>query len=140
MESSEKQNLIVGEGVSLTGEVEEPGLITLHGTIHGNAFGDDVRVGPTGCVKGSIEGRNVDIEGQVSEKVVAKTLALRSTAAVHGDVEYETIEIEAGARIDGVLRNSAPATENAPAGYIDAEQLIDRLSPSQAEDADDNEP
>ena len=140
METSEKNNLIVGEGVSLTGELEAPGLITLHGTVHGNARGDDIRVGPTGCVKGSVEGRNVDIEGEVSEKVVAKTLALRATAAVHGDVEYETIEIEAGARIDGVLKSSAPVKENDSSEYINAEQLIDRLSTAQSDDIEKDEP
>lgn len=135
MESSEKNNLIVGEGVTLTGEVEVPGLLKLHGTIEGNVLGDDVRVGATGCIKGSVKGRNIDIEGDVREKVTSKTLTLRSTASVRGDVEYETIEIEAGARIEGGL-HSIDSSEGTPdtAGYVNAEQLIERLSPKSSQE------
>lgn len=130
MNAAENNNLIVGEGVKLSGEVDTPGLVRVHGTIEGNVVGDEVRVGATGRVKGSLTGRSVDIEGEVSEKVVAKTLALRATAVVHGDVEYETVEIEAGARIDGNLHRSGPDAS----GYINAEQLIERLAPESVKD------
>lgn len=137
MDGAEKNNVIVGEGVTLTGEVDAPGLVRVHGTIEGSLVGDEVRVGATGRIKGSLTGRKVDLEGQVGEKVVAKTLALRATASVHGDVEYETIEIEAGARIDGSLHRAGPdsvADSEAGSSYINAEQLIERLAPEDKAD------
>lgn len=108
MDSSDKNDLIVGEGVRLVGEVHAPGLLRLHGTIEGDVRGDDVRVGPGGRIEGSLDGCNVDLEGHVSERIVAKTLALRSSASVSGSVEYETLEIEAGAQIEGTLNKAEP--------------------------------
>lgn len=137
MDGAEKNNVIVGEGVTLTGQVDAPGLVKVHGTIEGSLVGDEVRVGATGRIKGSLTGRKVDLEGEVGEKVVAKTLALRATASVHGDVEYETIEIEAGARIDGNLHRAGPdsaANADSASGYIDAEQLAERLAPDDEAD------
>lgn len=133
MESSEKNDLIVGEGVRLVGEVHAPGLLRLHGTIEGDVRGDDVRVGPTGRIEGSLDSRNVDLEGHVSQRIAARTLALRASASVTGSVEYETLEIEAGAQIEGTLSKvQAREAER-------VESAVAFISP-QAEPEDEDQP
>ncbi|QGM21287.1 polymer-forming cytoskeletal protein [Spiribacter sp. 2438] len=106
MENSKNNDLIVGDGVKIVGEVDAPGKLELHGRIEGSIRGDDIKVGSTGVVEGSLHGNNVDLQGSVSEQVTAQTLILRSTAVVSGSVQYQSVEIESGAEINGTLSSS----------------------------------
>ncbi|MBN2793048.1 MAG: polymer-forming cytoskeletal protein [Desulfuromonadales bacterium] len=104
-EKTEKNNLYVGEGVRVVGEVFVPGQIQVFGIVEGKVTGKDIRVGASGRIEGSLEADFLDLEGSVSETVLAKdTLIIRSTARLAGIIEYQSIEIEAGAEIEGQLK------------------------------------
>ncbi|SIT65609.1 Polymer-forming protein [Ectothiorhodosinus mongolicus] len=112
MEVSEKNNLIVGEGVRVNAAVEVPGEVHVEGTICGEVVGQHIKIGTTGRIEGCLEADHIEISGYAGEKVHArKTLVLRSTAHVIGEVQYEALQIEAGAKIQAKLQCSTKLPE-----------------------------
>lgn len=95
----------IGEGVRFNGKLELPGVLDIHGQLDGEVVAEEVRVGVTGRVKGSVTAGNADIQGEIEKDItVTNTLVLRSTAKVRGNVTYEILEIEQGATIEGELK------------------------------------
>lgn len=131
--------LTLGEGVTISGKIHAAGRVQVYGTVKGEIEADDIAVGKTGRVEGSLSARNVDIRGEVGDTVVAREqIVIRATAVVTGTVTYQTIQIESGARIDGHLRRSdsvvavstsLPATGSAGGdGYLVEPRLLRRQS------------
>ena len=103
----EAGSLIVGEGVRLNGKIEAPGTVLVNGAIDGDISAQDIRIGTSGRVNGSLTGQNIDLAGQAGQSIAAvKHLVIRSGATVTGNIKYQTIEIESGARIEGSLESN----------------------------------
>jgi cytoskeletal protein CcmA (bactofilin family) len=101
---------LVGEGTTVRGDLQfADGL-----RVDGEVFGDVVCLGSgAGIVviseKAKVHGRvrceHVIIAGEVVGPIEAEGLVeLQPTARVAGDIRYASLEIHAGARIDGELR------------------------------------
>jgi len=107
MENPKQSNLVVGVGVRVTGKVEVPGLLMVHGTVDGEVQAGNIEVAPTGRIEGSVVADNAEIRGYVGDAlVISDRLTVRSTAELTGEVDYHSIEIEAGARIQGTLKQN----------------------------------
>lgn len=98
--------LVIGEGVRLTGKIEAPGAVYVHGFVDGEVIASDINIGQSGRVEGSLSAQNVDLRGYAGDSVnAAKHVTIRSSATVVGNIKYQTIEIESGARIEGNLQS-----------------------------------
>lgn len=103
----ETGSLIIGEGVRLNGKIEAPGLVQVHGAVEGDVSAQDIRIGVSGRVNGSLSAQNIDLAGHAGQSISAiKHLVIRSGATVTGEIKYQTIEIESGARIEGSLESN----------------------------------
>lgn len=105
----EAGSLIIGEGVRLNGKIDAPGTVLVNGAIDGDISAQDIRIGASGRVSGSLSGQNIDLAGQAGQSIAAvKHLVIRSGATVTGNIKYQTIEIEieSGARIEGSLESN----------------------------------
>jgi cytoskeletal protein CcmA (bactofilin family) len=118
-------NLVVGEGVRVVGKMEVPGLLQVYGTVQGEVRARDIHVGSTGRIEGSLVAENLDLKGYAGDKLtVTDRLTVRSSAQVQGTIHYQSIEIEAGARIGGTLKQgsggipAAGTTASAGAGAL----------------------
>ena len=99
-----KGNLIVGDGVHLEGTFIIPIKTTISGLIKGNLATVDLVVRAGGKVQGQVDCQTADIAGQVDSLLqVHQYLILRSSAVAIGDIHYQEIEIEKGAKITGKL-------------------------------------
>lgn len=92
---------LIGENVVIDGDLATQGDVQLDGAINGDLRAGLLTVGETGRVAGSIEAEAVDIRGEVRGAVVAKSVRLRATARVYGDITHSQISIEAGAYFVG---------------------------------------
>lgn len=121
--TSEAGCIVVGEGVTVTGEFSVPGRAVVNGSIAGNLQADELLVGATGKVVGSVKVRRADIHGETHEKLLAsELLIIRTTGRVNGSVSFGGIEIERGGSMHGTLSPTksdplAPLVMN-PAGAI----------------------
>jgi cytoskeletal protein CcmA (bactofilin family) len=108
MDTTKQSNLVVGVGVQITGKVEVPGLLMVHGTVDGEVQAGSIEVAPTGRIEGAVTADNAEIRGYIGKTLtVNERLTVRSTAQLMGEVNYQIIEIEAGARIQGALKQNA---------------------------------
>jgi len=104
--AEENQNgcLVVGEGVTLSGKFTVPDIASISGQIDGELTAREVLVGTTGVVKGKITAEVLDIRGEVHEDLISKkSLLVRSSGKVMGNISYAELEIEKGGDIQGAL-------------------------------------
>ena len=96
--------LMIGEGVTITGNIESDGILYVYGNINGEVTAKEIFVGETGKIVGFVKAELADIKGEIQNSLdVKNNLIVRSTGIVTGDINYESLEIERGGVIDGKL-------------------------------------
>jgi cytoskeletal protein CcmA (bactofilin family) len=105
-----KTNRIV-EGTTIKGDIISPADFRLDGHLIGNfQTKGKIVIGPAGSVKGDIDCKNADIEGQFTGKIqVAEILNIKSKATIQGDVICGKLAVEPGAEFSAscVMKPSA---------------------------------
>ncbi len=118
--SSEVGCIVVGEGVAISGEFSVPGRAVINGSIVGDLQADELLVGETGKITGSVRVRKADIHGETHEKLSAsELLTIRVTGRVNGNISFGGIEIERGGLMQGYLSPTQPETSESPASKPD---------------------
>lgn len=92
---------LIAENVVFHGDMASDGDVQLDGTILGDVRIGLLTIGETGRVTGTIEAQAVDVRGEVYGTIVARSVRLRSTARVEGDITHTQISIDAGAHFVG---------------------------------------
>lgn len=100
---------VIGADVSVAGNLTASGDLYLDGAVVGDISCATFTMGATGRVKGNVTAQRATLAGTVEGTVVATDLVVEKTAQILGDVAYESISIETGARVDGRLSQKAPA-------------------------------
>lgn len=100
--------LYIGEGVTITGEINVPDTLVVYGTVEGDVSTGNLVVGETGVIKGRIiVAQNAEISGRVFDRLNVKALMiLRSTSRVDANVSYGMLQIEQGATIVGGISST----------------------------------
>ena len=106
----DRRTLIIGEGISLAGEVTSCDRLIVEGTIEAKLEKcQNVIVAETGLFNGHASTENADVRGRFEgELVVRKRLLIRAGGHVSGTITYGEIEIESGGKITGVIEEIAP--------------------------------
>jgi cytoskeletal protein CcmA (bactofilin family) len=105
-----KDSLLVGEGVSVTGNISAQGALHVYGNVSGDVTAHEIFVGETGKVNGDIKVNFADIKGEVTNSIqVKETLIVRSTGKISGTISYQSLEIEHGGVIDGKIEKNTVA-------------------------------
>jgi cytoskeletal protein CcmA (bactofilin family) len=104
---------LIARGMTLRGDVQFSGTLhldgTVEGSIHADAGGDGVlTISETGRVIGRIEVPHAVINGGVTGDIdVAERLELAPLARIDGDVQYQVLEMAAGAQVNGKMIHRA---------------------------------
>lgn len=123
---------LIAENVVLHGDVASDGDVQLDGTIRGDVRIGQLTIGETGRIEGVIDAQTVDIRGEVIGSITAKTVRLRATARVQGDITHAQMSVEAGARFIGRslvyetnprLEQAALAAPEPPLADVTAEEV-----------------
>ena len=103
MDNSNGSNNIIGEGSTLTGNLNSSGNIRLEGKVKGDITSSSkVACGETSIVDGNVTADNAEIAGKVTGKVtVNDLLILKSSAKIQGDISTNILVIESGASFNG---------------------------------------
>lgn len=105
-----KDSLLVGEGVSVTGNISAKGALHIYGNVSGEVSAHEIFVGETGKVNGDIKVNFADIKGEVTNSIqVKETLIVRATGKISGNISYQSLEIEHGGVIDGKVEKNTVA-------------------------------
>jgi len=101
--SSQEVRAIVGPGCLFEGNLTIPeGLTRIDGEVIGNIKGNGgLIIGESGSVKGDLSIENVVVYGKVHGNIRARSLEIRASGRVDGDVHVQELVVEKGAIYNG---------------------------------------
>ncbi|MEW6062196.1 MAG: polymer-forming cytoskeletal protein [Bacteroidota bacterium] len=105
---------LIGSGTIVEGKIRTQGNIRIDGKLTGEVNAtENLAVGITGVVEGSISGRNITVGGKVRGNITAaEKLVMEGKAVVRGDVRASKLVVDEGAMFDGRIS----MTDNRPGG------------------------
>ncbi len=95
---------IISASLKVTGNLESDAEIRLDGRVEGDVRGKDVTIGEGANITGSVYGETVNVAGMIEGKIEARTVVVGKTAHITGEIIHKSLQIEAGAYIDGHCR------------------------------------
>jgi cytoskeletal protein CcmA (bactofilin family) len=101
--SSQEVRTIVGPGCLFEGNLTIPeGLTRIDGEVIGNIKGSGgLIIGENGSVKGDLSIENVVVYGKVHGNIRARSLEIRASGRVEGDIQVQELIVERGAIYNG---------------------------------------
>ena len=107
----DRRTLIIGQGISLAGEVNSCDRLIVEGAIEATLQKcQHVIIAETGVFNGTASTENADVRGRFEgELVVSKRLLIRTGGQVLGKINYGEIEIESGGEISGTIEKAGVA-------------------------------
>ena len=97
---------IIAKGVKLEGEFKSQGDVLIDGEVVGNIQTDGLlNVGPEAYLKAGVVAADAVIAGKVEGNLqVKRRLEIKATAKTKGDIQCQTIVVEAGAMMMGNIK------------------------------------
>ena len=94
---------MIGNGTTITGDVQSKGDIRIDGTLKGSVYTEGkVVLGKEGVIEGDVVCKNADVSGILKAKItVSQLLSLKTTAKLNGDIITNKLSIEPGATFTG---------------------------------------
>ena len=115
------RKVIIGNGVKLKGNITDADEVQIDGQADIVISTDNLIVGSTGDLKGSIQTDNADVWGKVDGDVkVSGTLTVQEQGAVSGTIEYQSLQIKLGGKIKGDIKASDKVKKITDAQKIDS--------------------
>ena len=125
-ESMERIETVIGPGTTVNGDLMLIDSVRIDGKVIGDIQASQsnratVAIGPTGEVMGHISAFRVIVAGKVEGNIAAlERVELSHDCLVQGDISYSSINVQHGARLQGLVIQKLP--QAASAG--NAEQAI----------------
>jgi len=94
---------IIAKDVSISGHIGAGNDLQINGLVEGDVKCGRLSIGETGRVAGAITCEEIQVAGTVDGPITATKVELLGTAQVSGDVGYQDLRIELGAKISGKL-------------------------------------
>lgn len=116
---TEGRRLVVGEGISLSGEIEACDVLIVEGTIEAALKGaKTLDIAETGVFYGAVQIDEATVAGRFEgDLTVNGRLTIKATGSITGSVSYKELAVEAGAVLDGkVVPLSGSRAEKKPEG------------------------
>jgi len=105
--SKGSSKVIIGNGVKMIGEITDADNVQIDGNADVTMNTDNLVVGGTGDLKGTITSHNADVWGKLDGEVkVGGTLTIQEQGSVSGSIEYENLQIKLGGKIKGDVKVS----------------------------------
>jgi len=100
---SEGRKLVIGQGISLSGEIESCDYLIVEGTVEAALKGaSNMDISESGAFYGTVEIESATIAGRFEGDITVNgRLTVQSTGTIIGSVTYKELQIEAGAMIEG---------------------------------------
>lgn len=96
-----RRGTIIAEGLKIVGSVTAEGLVEVKGQIEGDLHCTSLFVSPKASINGGVEADRVVVNGRVEGPIRGGEVVLKSRAHVVGDIQHQSLAIEAGAYFDG---------------------------------------
>jgi cytoskeletal protein CcmA (bactofilin family) len=95
---------LVSEGCTIDGNVKAPAFARIDGQITGNVTVDEgLILGEKGSIKGNVITKEMIVFGTVNGNLQVKSLQIKASGKITGDIHTQVLEVETGAVYDGIL-------------------------------------
>ncbi|GMU44125.1 MAG: polymer-forming cytoskeletal protein [Xanthomonadales bacterium] len=99
---------LIGERMSLVGDVRFAGSFIVEGRIKGTVVAEEggeavLKLFERGQIDGQVQVPQAELHGEMLGDVTAEKLLLGATARVRGNVYYRVLEMAAGAQVNGQM-------------------------------------
>lgn len=110
---SSSQPTIIARGVTLEGNFQGQGDVTVEGHVKGSlTTTGSLTVGPEAVIEAEVRAAEASVAGTIQGNVtITNRCEVRATAKIVGDVTAQVIAIEAGASLQGRLMVGTKSTE-----------------------------
>ena len=99
--------VVIGNGVKIKGEITGADEVQIDGNADVTMNTDNLVVGGTGDLKGTLTSHNIDVWGKLEGEVkVSGTLTIQDQGQVAGNIEYQNLQIKLGGKITGDVKVS----------------------------------
>ena len=108
---------IIGADLVILGDkitVITKARLLVDGEVRGDINGQEVIVGKSGKVTGTVAANSIEVHGHVYGAVKAQSVTLHPTAHVDGDIYNQILKISEGAVFDGRVRRAKDPAELVP--------------------------
>ncbi len=117
--------VIIGNGVKLKGEITDADEVQIDGTADVTMNADNLIVGSTGSLKGTIQADNADVWGNVDGDIkISGTLTIQEEGSVSGSIEYQSLQIKLGGKIKGDVKVSEKVIKITDAPTLDSSSSL----------------
>ena len=99
--------VVIGNGVKMKGEINDADEVQIDGQADVIMNTDNLVVGGSGDLKGTITSHNADVWGKLDGEVkVGGTLTIQDQGSVSVSIEYQNLQIKLGGQIKGDVKVS----------------------------------
>ena len=92
---------VLGADMAIKGNVTASTDLHIDGKVEGDVTCSSRVQGETGEIVGAVKAESARLAGIVRGSISARELVILKSARIHGDVHYDALTIEQGARVDG---------------------------------------
>lgn len=102
--SQEPINSIIGKDLFIQGELKGEGTIRIDGRVEGNIFLEKgVIVGEHANILGDVKSENLIVYGKLTGNILCKSIQIKSSGIIKGDIHTDVVLIETGGKYNGQL-------------------------------------
>ncbi|MGE0700027.1 MAG: polymer-forming cytoskeletal protein [Hyphomicrobiaceae bacterium] len=106
---SESGRAVIGRDLIIHGEIRNGGEVEVLGGVIGSIAAEHVVIQPGGHVTGRLDVGSAAVHGHLEGRIrVRNLISIGASGAVHGDVRYGQLALEAGGDLAAEVRNLPP--------------------------------
>tara|TARA_B100001113_G_scaffold203214_1_gene166639 strand:- start:160 stop:630 length:471 start_codon:yes stop_codon:yes gene_type:complete len=103
---NDSKTVNVGAGVRIEGRIEGAEISDISGTLSGTINSSNINISNTGNFNGDMSGNDITISGNVEGEINSdQYLIVNQSANIKGTIEYSSLQVSYGAKIQGTLRH-----------------------------------
>lgn len=102
--SEELWSSFIDASLRINGNLFSDGDLHIEGQIDGDIRANELTIGHSATINGSIFADHIRISGQIHGDVTARVVEVFSSAHLDGNVIHESLAIEAGAHLNGLCK------------------------------------
>ena len=102
--NNRKHNLMIGEGVTINGDIKSDNEVLIKGSVEGNIECNSITIESSGNIKGKIKAENMTVKGKVEGEInINNLLEIKSKGNASGKIFYGGIQIDEEGKLAGEI-------------------------------------